>query len=164
MISCKNIIIILTMNLENKKDLQKILIDVYENIEISETQLELFQNIIKDTNLESIDENNNSIITIESPFYKTILENNFKNHIIKSLNHTLNGKFNIIFMLKNDYKKTLKKDEDLLNLSSEENHFFASDHKSSIKEKLNFENYVVTNSNKMIYSAALAVSDNPGGP
>ncbi len=164
MISCKNIIIILTMNLENKKDLQKILIDVYENIEISETQLELFQNIIKDTTLESIDENNNSIITIESPFYKTILENNFKNHITKSLNHTLNGTFKIIFMLKNDYKKTLRNDDEILNLTPKEDQMFPDEQESSIKEKLNFENYVVTNSNKMIYSAALAVSDNPGGP
>ena len=153
------------MNIIEKSKLKEILINVFEIIEINEQQKELFTNVTKDTHLKEINETSNEIIIIVgSLFYMTIIENSFKGALTKAFNNVLNNNYKVVLMLQEEYSKKQEKDKQPLKQietkKAEENDYFTN----SLKEKLTFKNYVVSNINQMIYSAALSVSLKPGGP
>ncbi len=155
------------MNTIEKSKLKEILINVFEIIEINEQQKELFISVTKDTILKQINEETKEIIIIvDSLFYMTIIENSFRGALTKAFNNVLNSNYNVVLTLKEDYNKQQEKLKETKTKKNivEKKHLEIDYSTNSLKEKLTFKTYVVSNINQMIYSAALSVSLKPGGP
>ncbi len=159
------------MNNQTEIKFNEILKSIYENAEVLEGQENFFNSLIKGTDLKYIDEIEKIIyITVSTKFYKDILENNYKEIIKKATNPILGAAFEVKFLNTNDWEQlkneleekqknqTIKR-KNLQQIEEEDDYY-----ENSLKSKFDFENYVVSESNKMIYSAAFNVSINPGGP
>lgn len=117
-----------------------------------------FDFVLQDSNLKQLDpESGNAIVTVESEFIKTIIESEFYNQIKEVLNNVLNSDFKLIIMTNDEFnvfknKKEISKEElDSLVIPND-----------SLDSKFLFENFIVSEGNKKLYSAALGVSFTPG--
>ncbi len=159
------------MSNQVKIKFNEILKNIYDNAEILEGQRNFFNSLTKGTELKYIDENEKKIyIVVTTKFYKDILENNYKEIIKKATDLILGAHFKVIFSNLKDWKKIEKElktktqkvvtnHKNVQQIEEEDDYY-----ENSLKSKFNFDNYVVSESNKMIYSASFNVSINPGGP
>ncbi len=151
---------------------KEILETLYNNVDILKNQRDFFNNLVMWSSLVYINENEKILyITPKTNFYKKILETNYLEILKQSAHKTFGSSYEIQLLLESEWKKsekeiiqqklTKKTDDEakIFNSKSNENY-----EENSIKEKFNFDNYVVSDSNKMIYSAAFNISINPGGP
>lgn len=116
--------------------------------------------------IDFIDIKDNSIrIMIPMSFYKTHIDQNYKDIILKNFNEILGTNYdNIIYILKENLNDILKEEENdnekvVINNVVDN---YDKDYKSNLNKNYTFETFVVGESNKFAQAAALAVSENPG--
>lgn len=91
------------------------------------------------------------INTLETKYY-----NDIKNVLIESTGRQLTLSFHLI----NEYKPALK--NNLITESNNDDNSQHSDFKSNLNPKYTFDSFIIGNSNRMAYAAAVAISDSPG--
>jgi len=113
--------------------------------------------------IDFIDIKDNSIrIMIPMSFYKTHIEQNYKNIILKNFNEILGTNYDgIIYILKDNMNDILNEKEEKIVINNVVDNY-DKDYKSNLNKNYTFETFVVGESNKFAQAAALAVSENPG--
>ena len=91
------------------------------------------------------------INTLETKYY-----NDIKNVLIESTGRQLTLSFHLI----NEYKPAPK--NNLITESNNDDNSQHSDFKSNLNPKYTFDSFIIGNSNRMAYAAAVAISDSPG--
>lgn len=113
--------------------------------------------------IDFIDIKDNSIrIMIPMSFYKTHIEQNYKDIILKNFNEILGTNYDsIIYILKDNMNDILNEKEEKIVINNVVDNY-DKDYKSNLNKNYTFETFVVGESNKFAQAAALAVSENPG--
>ncbi len=114
-------------------------------------------------NIDFIDIKDNSLrLVIPIMFYKTHIEQNYKDIILEEVNKLLTINVdNIVYILKNDLKDILA-DEEKCNEPVEFLDLDNADFNSNLNPNYTFDTFVVGESNKFAQAASLAVAENPG--
>jgi chromosomal replication initiation ATPase DnaA len=98
------------------------------------------------------------ILTIESSFEKQIIESNFLDYIYPIFAKITNTDFGVIIFSDDEYKLSQsnpeKGDEYI-----EENAYISD----NLNPYFQFDNFLVSKSNRMLFNAAMAVGSKPGG-
>ncbi len=114
-------------------------------------------------NIDFIDIKDNSLrLVIPIMFYKTHIEQNYKDIILEEVNKLLTINVdNIVYILKDDLKDILA-DEEKCNEPVEFLDLDNADFNSNLNPNYTFDTFVVGESNKFAQAASLAVAENPG--
>ena len=104
-------------------------------------------------------------LVIPIMWYKSHIEQNYKDIILNSFNNLLtNPVDSIIYILKDNVEDVLERDKEknISSVSIPNSSNYALNHESNLKKNYTFENFIVGESNKFAQAAALAVAENPG--
>lgn len=114
-------------------------------------------------NIDFVDIKDNSLrIVIPIMFYKTHIEQNYKDIILDEINKLLTVSVdNIVYILKDDLSDILE-DERKVNEPVEFLDLDNGDFNSNLNSNYTFDTFVVGESNKFAQAASLAVAENPG--
>ncbi len=140
-------------------ELKEIWNKVLENIEISEQKKFSFNMIVSDSQIKTIDEKNGSVIlTVRNEFTKTILIEEFFLPLSETINKIMNSNFNIIILTDEEFSFK-NKQNNIVDIKKEEE---VLDEFGVLNPKYTLEDFVASESNKMLYTAAMSVSIKPG--
>ena len=104
-------------------------------------------------------------LVIPIMWYKSHIEQNYKDIILNSFNNLLTSPVDsIIYILKDNVEDVLERDKEknISSVSIPNSSNYALNHESNLKKNYTFENFIVGESNKFAQAAALAVAENPG--
>lgn len=104
-------------------------------------------------------------LVIPIMWYKSHIEQNYKDIILNSFNNLLTSHVDsIIYILKDNVEDVLERDKEknISSVSIPNSSNYALNHESNLKKNYTFENFIVGESNKFAQAAALAVAENPG--
>ena len=104
-------------------------------------------------------------LVIPIMWYKSHIEQNYKDIILNSFNNLLTSPVDsIIYILKDNVEDVLERDKEknISSVSIPNSSNYALNHESNLKKNHTFENFIVGESNKFAQAAALAVAENPG--
>ena len=97
--------------------------------------------------------------TVEYEFCVNILETKYYNDIKNILSEVTNHCFvTLAFHLEGEYTPKINSTSAILKDSNED----LNTHKSNLNPKYTFDSFIIGNSNRMAYAAAVAISDSPG--
>ena len=113
-----------------------------------------YETWFKNTKLISLD-NCVAKVLVESPIQKKHLQETWYKTIEDVFNEVTNTSFDFEFVLEDDIKENNNIDMDISNN-------FNNKEKSNLNPKYTFDSFIVGDSNKFAYMAAVAVSENPG--
>lgn len=104
-------------------------------------------------------------LVIPIMWYKSHIEQNYKDIILNSFNNLLTSPVDsIIYILKDNVEDVLERDKEKnvssVSINNSSNNVL--NHESNLKKNYTFENFIVGESNKFAQAAALAVAENPG--
>ena len=143
-----------------------------ESSEIWQKALEYIKNMIDpisyDTwfkNIDFIDIKDHTLrLSIPIMWYKSHIEQNYKNIILDALNELLTTPVdNIIYILKENLNELLEEEKSKTSLLDYPQKIVnIKDFKTNLNTNYTFENFVVGESNMFAQAAALAVAENPG--
>ena len=141
-----------------KNYLQKSFEKIWKNVKNSfpEEQKEnedLFLSL-ENTKIEEIGEDKVIISTV-TKIDEVMLNNEFYNKIISKTNEILGQKIKIKFIYKEKYKEIKIKEE----ITRESEIKFLSNIQNSLEKKFNFENFVVSKENEMLYKASFSIAE-----
>ncbi len=105
--------------------------------------------LLEGTKIEDFRKDNVLIISTETKIDEVVLNNEYYQRIASSLHDSWNVDLKLSIIFIDDYKKIIDKDKKGLNIIP------ISD---NLNSKFNFDNFIVSNKNKMLYKASLAVS------
>lgn len=105
-------------------------------------------------------------LVIPIMWYKTHIEQNYKDIIINSFNKFLTDCVdNIVYILKENVAEVLESDKDKHDVVEDRvvnNNVYIRNHVSNLNKNYTFDSFVVGESNQFAQAAALAVAENPG--
>ena len=104
-------------------------------------------------------------LVIPIMWYKSHIEQNYKDIILNSFNNLLTSPVDsIIYILKDNVEDVLERDKEknISSVSIPNSSNYALNHESNLNKNYIFENFIVGESNKFAQAAALAVAENPG--
>ena len=104
-------------------------------------------------------------LVIPIMWYKSHIEQNYKDIILNSFNNLLTSPVDsIIYILKDNVEDVLERDKEknISSVSIPNSSNYSLNHESNLKKNYTFENFIVGESNKFAQAAALAVAENPG--
>ncbi len=123
---------------------------------IKEDQIFSFEQIIGNSKLKEISDDKKSLMVVtESEFAKNIIESEFINQIKNGINQITSSDYDVTFFTNDDWKKWGKNE-------STEEFFTFKTQSDSLNPKYTLENFVPSQSNKMLYTAAMSVAIKPG--
>lgn len=104
-------------------------------------------------------------LVIPIMWYKSHIEQNYKDIILNSFNNLLTSPVDsIIYILKDNVEDVLERDKEKnvssVSINNSSNNVL--NYESNLKKNYTFENFIVGESNKFAQAAALAVAENPG--
>ena len=113
-----------------------------------------FETWFKETKIEDIKENK-VIVIVPMQLHKKNLSENYKDLIIETFNEITGTNFEFEFILEEEIKnkKTIEKEVGVP---------FNNPEQANLNPNYQFSTYVVGNTNKFAFTAALAVAENPG--
>ena len=100
-------------------------------------------------------------IIVPMPIHKKHLIDNFSTLIVEKLTSITGSNYELQLLLKEEIEKIIPKKETVVQKKEEGSNFNAKP-PSNLKNKYNFDNFIVGNSNKFAHAAALSVAENPG--
>ena len=121
-----------------------------------------FKTWFEETKLYKIEEGKAYII-VPMPIHKKHLIENYETIIINKLQEITGSQYDLEFLLEEEIEQ-IKKEDKVSNTNSNviNNEEKVGYEATNLQKKLNFENFVVGNSNKFAQAAALSVAENPG--
>ncbi len=121
-----------------------------------------FKTWFEETKLYKI-EGGKAYIIVPMPIHKKHLIENYETIIINKLQEITGSQYDLEFLLEEEIEQ-IKKEEEVSNTNSNviNNEEKVGYEATNLQKKLNFENFVVGNSNKFAQAAALSVAENPG--
>ncbi len=114
-----------------------------------------YETWFKDTYMYKIEENK-VIIVVPMQLHKKNLSENYKDIIIETFNEITGTNFEFEFLLEEELQKNTKI------VIEEKGVPFYNPEQANLNPNYVFENFVVGNSNRFAFTAALAVAENPG--
>ncbi len=135
-------------NLEQLNTLWKSLIDQIIILEDGTIDEDL-KILLEGTKIEDFRKDNVLVISTETKIDEVVLNNEYYQKIASSLHDSWNVELKLSIIFIDDYKKISDKNKKNLNIIP------ISD---NLNSKFNFENFIVSDKNKMLYKASLAVS------
>lgn len=123
-----------------------------------------YNSYIKSLELYKLDqENNEIIIKVPIPSFKTILSRNeWYNTIEESLFEVTGITYNIKFILEEEIEELNNKNDNVDKMQVINNEIKKENFSSNLKKDLTFDNYVVGDTNKFAKTTAMAVAQQPG--
>ena len=125
-----------------KEELTSVIIPLYFDTYIASLKLVDFSN---DT----------AHFTVPFDFCINVLETKYYNDIKNALVNATEHHFNLAFHLESEYVPPVK----VVNTNVQNE---TKSHKSNLNSKYTFDSFIIGNSNRMAYAAAVAISDSPG--
>lgn len=119
-----------------------------------------FDTYIKPTKLVEIN-NNVAIITVAYDFSINMLETKYYNEIKNILIEETKSYLTISFVLESSYISS-NQNNAISNNNIDSNNADNPNFKSNLNPKYTFDSFIIGNSNRMAYAAAVAISDSPG--
>lgn len=116
-----------------------------------------FETWFNETKLYKIDDDKVFII-VPMPIHKKHLQEKYEDIIIEKLKIVTDKDFNIEYLLEEEAKEIEINDSVVDDMKEKSN----SDVHSNLNSKLNFDTFIVGNSNKFAHASALSVAENPG--
>ncbi len=135
-------------NLEQLNTLWKSLVDQIIILEDGTIDEDL-KILLEGTKIEDFRKDNVLVISTETKIDEVVLNNEYYQKIASSLHDSWNVELKLSIIFIDDYKKISDKNKKNLNIIP------ISD---NLNSKFNFENFIVSDKNKMLYKASLAVS------
>ncbi len=147
---------------------QKELTEIWKKI-IQETELDeekkLTLSFLADSSklVEISDKKSRMTVVLDNDFTKILFENEYADDLLKSIELILNTNLGILFLTKEEWKNKRSTKENII-IEEKTEEITASDvhQHSALNKKFIFENFVMSNSNKMLVQAALAIASLPG--
>lgn len=128
--------------------------EIYSSTNVDEDwRYNFFKLIESSSKLAEIDQKNNKIfITVNAIFEKQIINDNFYSFLLDSIKNKLGKQYKLTIITEKEYEELKDQEQNKTKGKIESNNY------DSLNKKFNFDNFIISDRNVLLYKAAMAIA------